>query len=320
MYELGNYLGGGVSGVVYEATQSNSHRMVALKILNPIGYKLTSSSTLSRYKVAVRGKPKNEDVRSGKAMMTTDHVWWLTNPRSNKAPVAAHEDTQYGGLRELPLPLCVALWGWNPPEAREDFNTSRPTDQLASSPSSWTRNSQNSNHDAAGGDSTDHAPTVVPRVPAKFIDFLRRRRSVYREISNMAKLRAGKGHPNVLALEEVLEYVQPSQSTIFLALEIANGGELFDRIKVDEGCEDETACLYMHQLLSGVSFCHSRGVCHRDLKPENLFSPTAVIRQRSRLPTLACPPFLRFREPPASNAGRRRAAGAGAASFRWLRL
>ena len=119
MYELGNYLGGGVSGVVYEATQSNSHRMVALKILNPIGYKLTSSSTLSRYKVAVRGKPKNEDVRSGKAMMTTDHVWWLTNPRSNKAPVAAHEDTQYGGLRELPLPLCVALWGWNPPEARE---------------------------------------------------------------------------------------------------------------------------------------------------------------------------------------------------------
>merc|ERR1711968_120568 len=87
----------------------------------------------------------------------------------------------------------------------------------------------------------------------------------------MAKLGKAKPPcPNVLMLEEVLELVNDSKATIFLVLEIATGGELFDRIKVDEGTEEEVARLYMHQLLSGVAFCHSRGVCHRDLKPENL--------------------------------------------------
>ena len=45
---------------------------------------------------------------------------------------------------------------------------------------------------------------------------------------------------------------------------------MFDRIKVDEGTEEETAQRYFRQLLNGIAFCHLRGVCHRDLKPENL--------------------------------------------------
>jgi hypothetical protein len=45
-YELGNYLGGGVAGVVYEAVslKAAGHdappRAVAMKILNPVGFKL----------------------------------------------------------------------------------------------------------------------------------------------------------------------------------------------------------------------------------------------------------------------------------------
>ena len=38
--ELGNYLGGGAAGVVYEAVHSRTGQNVALKILNPVGYKL----------------------------------------------------------------------------------------------------------------------------------------------------------------------------------------------------------------------------------------------------------------------------------------
>ena len=76
--------------------------------------------------------------------------------------------------------------------------------------------------------------------------------------------------PNVLMLEEVLELVNDSKATIFLVLEIATGGELFDRIKVDEGTEEATARKYFKQFLNGVAFCHLRGICHRDLKPENL--------------------------------------------------
>jgi serine/threonine protein kinase len=51
-----------------------------------------------------------------------------------------------------------------------------------------------------------------------------------REIQNMSKL---KDHINVLKLDEVLELVQDTKSTIFLILELAAGGELFDRYDPD---------------------------------------------------------------------------------------
>jgi len=97
--------------------------------------------------------------------------------------------------------------------------------------------------------------------------FVKNRQCIFKEICNMSKL---NGHQNVLQLIEVLEYVQDSKSTIFLALELAAGGELFDRITIDRGTEEDTARQYYRQLLCGIQYCHLRGVCHRDLKPENL--------------------------------------------------
>lgn len=51
-------------------------------------------------------------------------------------------------------------------------------------------------------------------------------------------------------------------------MELANGGELFDRIKIDHGTREETAKIFFRQLVDGLKHCHDQGVCHRDLKPE----------------------------------------------------
>jgi serine/threonine protein kinase len=41
-------------------------------------------------------------------------------------------------------------------------------------------------------------------------------------------------------------------------LELAKGGELFDRIAVDEGADEATVRRYFRQLLRGLRHCHDQ--------------------------------------------------------------
>lgn len=40
------------------------------------------------------------------------HVWWMVNP-STKQVIAAFEDLDSGGIKELTLPKCLDVWGFN---------------------------------------------------------------------------------------------------------------------------------------------------------------------------------------------------------------
>ena len=53
-------------------------------------------------------------------------------------------------------------------------------------------------------------------------------------------------------------------------MELAEGGDLFDKIESDVGVGEDIAHLYFTQLISAVAFMHSKGVGHRDIKPENI--------------------------------------------------
>ncbi|TNV80972.1 hypothetical protein FGO68_gene3591 [Halteria grandinella] len=73
-------------------------------------------------------------------------------------------------------------------------------------------------------------------------------------------------HPNILRLYEVFE----DKKYIYLVTEFCQGGELFDEIIARGKFSERDAAHVIKQLLSAISYCHTRKICHRDLKPENI--------------------------------------------------
>ncbi|KAJ4294288.1 Chk1 protein kinase [Kalmusia sp. IMI 367209] len=56
----------------------------------------------------------------------------------------------------------------------------------------------------------------------------------------------------------------------WIAMELADGGDLFDKIEADVGVGEDIAHVYFHQLIDAVGYMHSKGIAHRDIKPENV--------------------------------------------------
>ena len=58
-------------------------------------------------------------------------------------------------------------------------------------------------------------------------------------------------------------------------MELATGGEVFDRIVSKERYTELEAATLVRQLLSGVRYLHRHKIIHRDLKPENILLASA---------------------------------------------
>uniref|UniRef100_A0A7S4Q2U6 Non-specific serine/threonine protein kinase n=1 Tax=Alexandrium monilatum TaxID=311494 RepID=A0A7S4Q2U6_9DINO len=73
-------------------------------------------------------------------------------------------------------------------------------------------------------------------------------------------------HPHIVQLYEIIE----TRGQLYLIMEYASGGELFDYIVAHGRVQEAEACRFFHQIIAGVEKVHAMNVVHRDLKPENL--------------------------------------------------
>lgn len=73
-------------------------------------------------------------------------------------------------------------------------------------------------------------------------------------------------HPHLLKLHDVLE----SPRHLYIVLEYASKGELFDYLVEHKCLPEDAAMKFFRQIIYGLEYLHSLGICHRDLKPENI--------------------------------------------------
>lgn len=73
---------------------------------------------------------------------------------------------------------------------------------------------------------------------------------------------ASLDHPNILKLYEVLH----DNENFYIITEYLFGGTLKDEISKGP-IEEDRAATYMKQIVSAMTYLHSKGIMHRDLKP-----------------------------------------------------
>jgi len=73
-------------------------------------------------------------------------------------------------------------------------------------------------------------------------------------------------HPNIISVVEIFE----SDKYLYLIMELATGGELFDEIVKVGHYSEKDASKFVRQVTEAVAYLHTKGIVHRDLKPENL--------------------------------------------------
>jgi len=77
-------------------------------------------------------------------------------------------------------------------------------------------------------------------------------------------------HPNVVSLYDSYE----TETHVYLITDLAEGGELFDRILAKGSYVEKDAAVIVNEILDALHYLHQQDIVHRDLKPENILFKT----------------------------------------------
>jgi serine/threonine protein kinase len=89
----------------------------------------------------------------------------------------------------------------------------------------------------------------------------------------VASLRRCAGHPNImqlLAAYDVRGDAVCPDGEWHLVMELAEGGELFERLLAHGAYSEKVASQLLRQVARAIYHLHSCGIVHRDIKPENI--------------------------------------------------
>ncbi|XP_019885390.1 serine/threonine-protein kinase Chk2 [Camponotus floridanus] len=86
--------------------------------------------------------------------------------------------------------------------------------------------------------------------------------NIRNEVEILKKLK----HPCIIQMEDIYD----TPTTMYIILELMEGGELFDKIKSKGKLSEPLAKLIFYQVVLAVHYLHKQGITHRDLKPENI--------------------------------------------------
>ena len=95
-------------------------------------------------------------------------------------------------------------------------------------------------------------------------------------INNEIRAMREVNHPNIVKLHDFdinWEYITrygDARDVCYLALELCQGGDIFDWVAETGSFSDILSRFYFHQLIEGLGYLHGIGVSHRDLKLENI--------------------------------------------------
>ncbi|XP_035669939.1 MAP/microtubule affinity-regulating kinase 3-like isoform X14 [Branchiostoma floridae] len=110
-----------------------------------------------------------------------------------------------------------------------------------------------------------HVPTGK-EVAIKIIDKTQLNPSSLQKLFREVRIMKMLNHPNIVKLFEVIE----TEKTLYLVMEYASGGEVFDYLVAHGRMKEKEARAKFRQIVSAVQYCHQKRVVHRDLKAENL--------------------------------------------------